>query len=77
MVGNIGFEGQGLTLAEEQYLLLPYNEILDSIQNYADTAIQFGFMTLFITALPIASTFSFINGVVKVKTNSWKLTKVL
>ncbi len=46
------------------------------IQNYADTAIQFGFSTLFVTALPCASFFSLISNYVKTKFNLWKLSDV-
>jgi len=66
---------EAMTIAEKEYLLLPYDEMMDSIQNYADTAIQFGFMTLFVVALPIATFFSMANGYVKVKMTSFKLVK--
>ena len=53
-----------------------YEPMLHSIQNYADTAIQYGFTLLFITALPCASFFSLLNNYVKVKFNAWKLVNV-
>mmetsp|Transcript_21436 Transcript_21436/g.30713 ORF Transcript_21436/g.30713 Transcript_21436/m.30713 type:complete len:368 (+) Transcript_21436:20-1123(+) len=46
---------------------------LESITNYADIAVQFGFSMLFVTALPIASFFSLLSNYAKVKFNAWKL----
>lgn len=65
-----------LTPAEKNYVLLEYNATLDNIGNFADTAIQFGFSTLFVSALPIASLLSLIANYVKVKMLAWKLCKV-
>lgn len=55
-----------LTRPEEDYLLTPA-AVGDSLNNYADTAIQYGFMTLFITALPIACLFALFTNMLKVK----------
>lgn len=65
-----------LTPAEKDYMLMPYNSLLMGIQNYADTAIQYGFSLLFVTALPCAAFFSLISNYVKTKFNLWKLTDV-
>ncbi len=65
-----------LTPAEKNYVLLEYNATLDNINNFADTAIQFGFASLFVSALPIASLLSLIANYVKVKMLAWKLCKV-
>lgn len=62
-----------LTPAERDYMLMQYDPMLESIQNYADTAVQYGFTMLFITALPCASFFSLVNNYAKVKFNAWKL----
>jgi anoctamin-10/anoctamin-7 len=50
-----------------------YEPVVESIQCYADTAVQFGFSLLFITALPCASFFSLLNVYIKTKFNMWKL----
>jgi len=65
-------EGTPLTPAEEDYFLLPYDSTVASITNYADTAVQYGFTLLFITALPCASFFSLVNNYIKVKFLIWK-----
>lgn len=54
-------------------MLNKYDNMEESINLYADTAIQYGFMTLFITALPIACCFALITNHVKCKMNAWKL----
>lgn len=69
-------EGNTLTPAEEDYVLMTYNSTIEGISNYADLAIQFGFAVLFVTALPIASFLSLISNYVKAKAVGWKLTKL-
>lgn len=65
-----------LTPPEQDFMLMTYNPLLEGIKNYADTAIQYGFSLLFITALPCASFFSLLSNYVKVKCNTWKLATV-
>lgn len=69
-------KGKQLTPAEEDYMLLPYDPMMDNISNYAETAVQFGFMVLFITALPIGCFFSVVNSYVKIRVDTYKLTHV-
>lgn len=71
-----GADVSKFTTAEKDYVLMPYNVMLESIQNYADTAIQYGFMTLFITALPYACIFSALSNYIKNKLDAWKLFTV-
>jgi len=56
-----------LTVVEHEYIRLAFDPMYDSIKNYADTVIQYGFMTLFITALPIACMFDMISNYVKLR----------
>jgi len=53
--------------------LMEYDNMIDSITNYAETAIQYGFTVLFATALPIAAFLSLFNNYVRVKFRIWKL----
>ena len=46
--------------------------MMDSIVIFADVAIQYGFSTLFICALPIACACSLVSNHVKVKLQAWK-----
>ena len=71
-----GVENVNLTPAEKDFLLIPYNGILESISAYADTAIQYGYTMLFITALPIASFCSLLNNWARVKFYLYKLFTV-
>ncbi len=58
---------QAMTVAEREYVLLDIDPLQNSIQNYASIAIVYGFMAMFVTALPIAPFFTMINNYVKVK----------
>eukprot|EP01038_Epipyxis_sp_PR26KG_P010969 gene10969-14731_t len=64
-----------LSPPEKDYVLMSYDSVIEGINNFADTAIQYGFSVLFITALPIAMTFSLISNYAKVKFNAIKLVK--
>ncbi len=44
-----------------------------SLDDYADAAIQFGYMALFVSALPMAAFFAFISNIVGIRSNGWKL----
>jgi hypothetical protein len=65
-----------ITAPERDFMLLNYDTLVESINNYADTAVQYGFTLLFITALPIASLCSLVSCYWKVKFNAWKLCTV-
>jgi hypothetical protein len=64
------------TPPEEDYILIPYNDQIENIKNYADCAIQFGFGTLFVSALPISPFLSLVSNYVKSKVIAYNLTKV-
>ncbi|KAJ3328165.1 hypothetical protein HDU76_010474 [Blyttiomyces sp. JEL0837] len=51
------------------------NEGLD--EDYLQKAIQYGYVTMFVTAFPLAPVFALLNNVVEVKTDSYKMLKVL
>jgi uncharacterized membrane protein YeaQ/YmgE (transglycosylase-associated protein family) len=65
-----------ITPPEKDYVLLNYETMIENINNYADTAIQYGFTVLFITALPVASFFSLVSSHWKVKFLTWKMCDV-
>lgn len=65
-----------LTPAELDYMLMEYNTTVDSIRIYADSAVQYGFTLLFVTALPVAMLFSLINNYLKLKFHMWKILTV-
>lgn len=61
---------------EVEYLLSEQDVALQSITNYMNIAIQFGYMVLFITALPIASVFVFISNLVTLQCDIWSILYV-
>ncbi len=67
---------RGLTPPEMDLMLMEYDSTLESIRIYADSAVQFGFMLLFVTALPCAMLLSLVNNYVKMKFNAWKILTV-
>lgn len=71
-----GVDASQMTRAEEDYILLEFNGLLDDIFNYADLTIEFGYMILFVVALPIAPMFSLINSYIKLKFVLWKQLSV-
>jgi hypothetical protein len=65
-----------LTLPEKQYILLPYDVMTSNMKDYAEIAVQYGYMTIFIVALPISCLLSVINNYIEVKVDGWKLLNV-
>ena len=44
-----------------------------SLNDYAEVAINFGFIALFVTALPIAALAGFVSSWLEIKADAWKL----
>lgn len=65
-----------MTPPEKEYILLPYDVMASSMKDYAEVAIQFGFMTIFIVALPMACLVALCNNIVEVKVDGWKLLNI-
>ena len=58
---------------EDQIMRNDYDPIGDGIQDFASIAIEFGFMTLFIPALPVASFFSLMYNFTQIRIDGSKL----
>eukprot|EP00604_Paraphysomonas_vestita_P001703 CAMPEP_0174817746 /NCGR_PEP_ID=MMETSP1107-20130205/254_1 /TAXON_ID=36770 /ORGANISM="Paraphysomonas vestita, Strain GFlagA" /LENGTH=652 /DNA_ID=CAMNT_0016028733 /DNA_START=1071 /DNA_END=3029 /DNA_ORIENTATION=+ len=58
---------------EREFMLTNYNIMKSSLNDYAEIAINFGFIALFVTALPIAAFAGFISSLLEVKADAWKL----
>ena len=69
-------EFQRLPRPEQEFYMLQYSTITDNISDYAETAVQFGYMTLFISCLPGAATLSWLCNILEVRTDGWKLMHV-
>eukprot|EP00607_Mallomonas_marina_P002350 CAMPEP_0182425280 /NCGR_PEP_ID=MMETSP1167-20130531/11642_1 /TAXON_ID=2988 /ORGANISM="Mallomonas Sp, Strain CCMP3275" /LENGTH=733 /DNA_ID=CAMNT_0024605807 /DNA_START=65 /DNA_END=2266 /DNA_ORIENTATION=- len=61
---------------EQEELRASYSPVKDSIADNAEVVIQFGYMMLFVTALPLAATASAIFGYLQFKTDGYKLLRI-
>jgi len=67
-------EGEGLmTRPEQEHLLDQYDQSKTGMEDYSETAIGFGYASLFISALPIAGLVLLISNVVEIRMDGWKL----
>lgn len=62
-----------LSPAEQEFLLEPYDLLVGCLNDYAELAIQFGYMSFFVTALPAAVFGAFLNNFVEIRTDAYKL----
>jgi anoctamin-10/anoctamin-7 len=58
---------------ETEYFLLEMDTMNASIELFADSAIQFGFSILFITALPVSLLATLVSNYIRVKICTWKI----
>ncbi|DAZ98225.1 TPA: hypothetical protein N0F65_011693 [Lagenidium giganteum] len=61
-----------LSDVERQALLLPYEEDA-SFDDFSEMVVQFGYITLFVVACPLAPTLALVNNVIEVHTDAIKL----
>jgi hypothetical protein len=62
-----------LSVAEREFLEEPYDLLKGCLNDYAELAIQFGYMSFFVTALPAASFGALVNNYVEIRTDGFKL----
>jgi anoctamin-10/anoctamin-7 len=62
-----------LSAPEREFLLEPYDLLKGSLNDYAELAIQFGYMAFFVTALPASVIGAFINNYAEMRTDAYKL----
>lgn len=48
-------------------------EYLGPFKDYADTCIQFGYVTLFMSVVPLIAFLAFVENLIKIRLNAWKL----
>lgn len=61
--------------AEEQFQMEVYDQLLGTMNDYAELALQFGYMAFFVVALPIATFGAFVNNFVEIRTDGYKLLR--
>ena len=61
---------------EFEYEMIPYDTVRQSMQDYAAMALHFGYIALFISALPIAGLLGFVSAIIEIKNSAWKLLSV-
>tara|TARA_A100001015_G_scaffold317867_1_gene435968 strand:+ start:1380 stop:3443 length:2064 start_codon:yes stop_codon:yes gene_type:complete len=66
-------EEHAISRPEIEYLLQTNDVVIQSIANYMNIAIQFGYMVLFITALPYAPIFVFISNIITLQCDVWSI----
>jgi anoctamin-10/anoctamin-7 len=69
---NSGSEAEPETRPEHEFKLMPYDES-DVLGDYTSTAIQFGYLALFVTALPMAAFLAFLLNLSEVKSDTLKM----
>lgn len=62
-----------MTRPEKEYLLSQYNQSSVSLEDYADIAITYGYMAMFVTALPGAALAAWLSLSLEVQVDGWKL----
>ena len=54
-------------------MLNTYDPSLDLLQDYAEIATDFGYVTLFVAACPVAPLIAYISNLIEIRTEGWKL----
>lgn len=67
-----GVEDKALTPAEKDYILMECDPLHDSINNYSQVAVEYGYMILFISALPIALLFGYVSTAIRQRLLVWR-----
>lgn len=74
---SVGVDKSDLTEVELQFLLGDYDVTLGTFADYAELTMQFGYVTMFITAYPLATILAFVNNYVEMRVDAWKMCAFL
>ena len=64
-----------ISTGEREYRMPVYDQMKGTIDDYSELAIQFGYMTFFLAALPVSAMFAFLNNFVEIRSDAYKLMK--
>eukprot|EP01035_Chromulina_nebulosa_P017620 gene17620-23197_t len=67
---DIDFE---ISIPEKEFLLDDYDESTGVIDDFAELAAQYGYVTLFVSACPIAPLIAYISNIIEFRSDGWKL----
>ncbi|KAM7299868.1 anoctamin-4 [Ixodes scapularis] len=73
---EVGDQRSSLSRWEADYNLQPWTT-LSLFDEYLEMAIQFGFVTLFVAAFPLAPLFALLNNIVEIRLDAYKYTSQL
>ena len=62
-----------MSLTEKEFNRNEYTKMMQSIDEYAELSIQFGYVTLFVAAFPLAPLFAFVSNFAKIKVDAYRL----
>lgn len=68
---------QVMSPSELEFNLDAFEPIVSVAQLYSDVVIQFGYVTLFVAAFPLAPLFALVNNYLKVRIDAWNLLCVM
>lgn len=70
---SAGADIKDLSDIENQFIQEEYNVILGTFADYSSMVIQFAYVTMFISAFPLATVIAFVNNYVEIRVKIWKL----
>jgi len=68
-----GTEGKQLTPVEDEYIKMPYDKTMQNLKDFTKLIIQYGYVTMFVTAFPAAPIMAWWANCIKLRMDGYKL----